>query len=42
MKGKLQEKVKFDNVAQSHVKRLPDYWIEATQHALYLLNIKLW
>ena len=38
-----EEKVKFDKVVQSHVERarVPDYWIEATQHAIYLLNIKL-
>ena len=43
MKSKLQEKVKFDQVVQSHVERarLPDYWIDARQHAIYLLNIKL-
>ena len=42
-KSKLQDKVKFDKVVQSHVERarLPDYWIDARQHAIYLLNIRL-
>ena len=43
MKSKLQEKVKIYKVVQSDVERarLPDYWIDARQHAIYLLNIKL-